>query len=256
MIAFARTFQTELIKAKNTFALWLTIAGAGFIPVLFLIAYIAKWEKFIPKDGQNPWNGLFTNAFIGVSFFFVPMFVILLNCLIFNIEHKSNTWKHLFTQPISKATVFLNKFLIINSLTMLCYGFFLLILFCFGIILGIWKHELGFLSATPDFSKIVAFALKSYISVLAIIAIHFWLGFRVKNVILPIGIGLAGVVTAGIIAGRWKYDIYFPYGFPGYCVYKPALNNEFLANYHVYSLIYFVLIMLMALIDFTRNYKG
>ena len=66
--------------------------------------------------------------------------------------------------------------------------------------------------------------VKSFISTLAIVAIHFWLSFRLKNLFLNIGIGLAGVVVAvSMYIPHWPSIIYLPYAFPVLmCNFIPA----------------------------------
>src|SRR5687768_615468 len=106
-------YKAELAKTKNTFALWLTILGAALIPVFLLIAYIAKWKSFIPQGDENAWSKLFSLGFNIVSGFFIPMFIILITCLLINVEHRSNTWKHIFVQPVSKGKIFFSKLLVV-----------------------------------------------------------------------------------------------------------------------------------------------
>lgn len=220
MKALLITFNTECIKIKKFFALWLVILGAAFIPFFFLLNHIYEWKDYLPKPGENPWNDYFRKAFNGVHFTFLPMLIVMLVALLLNIEHKSNTWKHLFVLPVSKTTIFLSKYLLLFCLLILFYCLLVLFLLLGGLFLSLWKSEFGFLNYPPSYSYgsihsgITAYVIKSFISCLAIVAIHFWLSFRLKNLFMSIGIGLAGVVTAvSMYVAHWPSMIYIPYGF-------------------------------------------
>ncbi|MCW3106766.1 MAG: hypothetical protein JWQ09_1272 [Segetibacter sp.] len=263
MKSFITTFRTELIKAKNSFAVWLVILGAGFIPFFFLLNHIYEWEDYLPKPNENPWNEYFRKGFNGTHFTFLPMLIVLLIALVLNIEHKSNTWKHIFVLPVSKTKIFLSKYLLLISLIILFYCLLIIFLLSGGLLLSLWKSEFNFLKLRPSYlyasihSGIAAFVIKSFISTLAIVAIHFWLSFRVKNLFLTLGIGLAGVVTAvSIYIPHWPSIIYLPYAFPVLmCNFTPDVHH-FLSNFHMNSLISFFVISLLSYFDFTKNFKG
>ena len=263
MKSLLMTFRTEIIKSKNSFAVWLIILGAAFIPIFFLTHHFYEWEDYLPKPGENPWNEYFRKGFNGIHFTFLPMLIVLLIALLLNIEHTSNTWKHIFVLPVSKTKIFLSKYLLLISLIILFYVLMITFLLSGGLFLSLWKSEFNFLKYWPSYlyasihSGIAAFIVKSFISTLAIVAIHFWLSFRVKNLFLTIGIGLAGVVLAvSIYIPHWPSIIYLPYAFPVLmCNFTPDAHH-FLSNFHINSLIYFFVISLLSYFDFVGNFKG
>jgi hypothetical protein len=99
--------------------------------------------------------------------------------------------------------------------------------------------------------------LKSFISVLGLIAIHFWLSFRLKNVFLNIGIGLAGVVIAlSMYLGHWGSIIYLPYASTVLmCNFTPDAH-KYLSDFHIVSLICFLVIFVLSYLDFSKRFKG
>lgn len=254
-MTIANVYKAELIKTKNTFALWLTILGAALIPIFLLIAYIAKWKSFIPKGDENAWSNLFSVGYNGVSSLFIPLFIVLLTSLLINIEHKSNTWKHIFVQPVSKGKVYFSKLFVVLQSVILCYVLFVCFLLLAGFIAGSLKQELGFFSVHPPWMKILEVTFKSFLSTLALIGIHFWLSFRVKNIILPIGLGLAGVVISLILLGRWEHVIYIPYAYTALSIHM-ADPNSFLSDFHIISIIYFFVFTMLGYIDFKKYYRG
>jgi hypothetical protein len=260
---FVLSLRSELIKIKNTFALWLVILGAAFIPFFLFVNYIYRWKNYLPDAGVNPWNEYLRNGFNSVHFTFLPLLIVLLVTLLLNIEHKSNSWKHLFVQPVSKTRVFFSKYLVLIWLIILFYLLSMVFFLSGGALLSIWKSEFNFFSYSPTYtyqsvqSGIASYIVRSFISVTGIIALHFWLSFRLKNQFLNIGIGLAGLIIAiSMVIGNWESVIYMPYAFPVLmCNFTPA-SHAFLSGFHMNSLIFFLVISLLSYIDFSMIFKG
>ena len=259
-------YRTELIKIKNSFALWLVILGALFIPAFFVGTIFYHWKDYIHYltiENPNPWNEYSRKLFNGVHFTFLPLLIVLLISLLFNIEHKSNTWKHVFVLPISKVKIFIAKYLALLTLLVLLYCLLFIFYLAGGYLLGLWKSEFGFLNYSPSYAyenvqtNIIAYISRSFLTVLAVVAIHFWLSYRVKNLFSTIGIGLGGVVlTIGMYISHWDSLIYMPYGLPILmCNFTPQLNH-FLTDFQANSLIYFVLVFIASFFDFVKFFKG
>ena len=255
MSKIAASFSAEIIKSKNTFALWLTFIGAAIIPLMVFITYAYNRDMFIPKTGENPWQEIFIRSFNGITLF-TPLFIILIIGLLFNIEHRANAWKHIFVLPVSKSSVFLGKYLFVFFLVFIYYLLFVLLTLFNGCLLGAIKAQLGFLNFSPDWNQIISFLTKFFIGTLAIIAIHFWLSFRIKNLIANLGIGLAGIAFAILLNGKGGLTIFLPYSFPIKMLNYVPNPTWFLEDYHIVSLFYFALFFCLSYWDFTKRFKG
>lgn len=260
---FILIFRSELAKIKNSFALWLVILGAAFIPFFLMVNYFYRWENYLPATGVNPWGEYLRNGFNSVHFTFLPLLIVLLVTLLLNVEHKSNSWKHLFLQPVSKTSIFFSKYLVLLSLVTVFYMLTVVFFLSGGSLLGLWKSEFGFFRYTPSYSYhsiesgISSYIIRSFISTLGIIAIHFWLSFRLKNLFLNIGIGLAGLIIAvTMVISNWGSVIYIPYAYPVLmCNFTPAAN-AFLSGFHINGLIFFMAISILSYFDFSGVFKG
>lgn len=260
---FILCFRSELTKIKSSFALWLVVLGAAFIPFFLMVNYIYQWKKYLPAAGVNPWHEYLRNGFNSVHFTFLPLLIVLLVTLLLNIEHKSNSWKHLFVQPVSKTRIFFSKYLVLILLVILFYVLTTVFFLTGGALLSLWKTEFGFMRYVPSYcyqsvqSGIASYIARSLIATSAIIAIHFWLSFRLKNLFLNIGIGLAGlIISVTMVIGNLGSVIYLPYAFPVLmCNFAPG-GHVFLSTFHINALIVFMVIALLSYIDFSKIYKG
>jgi hypothetical protein len=259
MKSYTRLIAAELIKIKNTAALWLVFSAAVFIPVLQIAAYLHKPEQVRLGQGENPWISFSENSFAMSEVFILPMFVAMIVGLLMNIEHKYHTWKHIFVMPVPKQQLFLAKLSMLAGMVLAFFCLFALLVLADGWFLTTYLKNANPGHFGPDWGILSTLFIQSFIAVLPVLAIHFWLSFRVKNLIVNMGIGMTGVILGLILAspGTWGPVIYFPYAYPSILAY--SLNP----NYHypefpaqAYSLIWFSVVTLLCYFDFRRNFKG
>lgn len=255
-----KSFLSELIKVKNTSVLWLIIVAAAFLPIMQLLSYMHTNGSSIRLDvGENPWDSFARNSFAICSVFIIPMFVVLLVCLLLNIEHKSNTWKHLFVLPVSKKQIFISKYILIVGLLGIFYILFLTLVYLDAWFLTNWIKQANPNHLSLSWPLIAGLTFQSFISTLPILAIHFWLSFRIKNLVNNIGIGFIGIITGLVLAspGTWDKVFYYPYAYPALLAYK--LNPEYhYADYPltIISLIFFLVLSSLSYIDFNKNFRA
>lgn len=195
---------------------WLSLLGAGFIPAIYLIAYILKPDGASRQLGEAPWNVHFFMGWQGVGFFLLPMFVVLLCALVTQIEFKNNTWKQVYASPQSYGQIYFSKLLIIHTMIIFFFIAFNLFMLGTGIVSALVHKQLAFLKSSFDVQKLVELNAKMYISTMGIAAIQYWLSLRFKNFIVPMGIGLA-LLIAAIVATNlgWEHIYKVPFAQPG-----------------------------------------
>lgn len=250
---YSSNVKNELIKLKRTFAFWLTIISALIIPLLFFIVYMVKHEKLIPDAGVNPWDRYLVDQVRNSIPFLVPMFIVLITSLIIQVEHKSSGIKHLFALPIPKWGVYFSKLSIVLFSIIITYVYFFLAILLFGTLLGVFHPDLGFLDFQPDYLKYIKMLGLSFVASLGIVGIQFWLSFRFKNFIVPLGIGMT-LVIVGLIASRAPEAIYFPYA---YNVLNFSLGDNVpqtfgISSVTVYSILCFIITAILGYIDIKR----
>lgn len=251
---YSSNIKNELIKLKRTFAFWLTIISALIIPLLFFIVYMVKHANFTPADGVNPWDKYLVNQVQNSIPFLVPMFIVLITSLIIQVEHKSSGIKHLFALPIPKWSVYFSKLSIVLFSIITTYIYFFIAILLFGTLLGLFHSDLGFLDFQPNYLKYIKMLGTSFIASLGIVGIQFWLSFRFKNFIIPLGIGIT-LVIVGLVASRAPEAIYFPYA---YNVLNFSLGDKMpqvfgMSAVTVYSTLCFVVTAILGYIDIKRK---
>lgn len=247
------SIKNEIFKLKKTFAFWLAIISALFIPVVFFFVYLIKYEAFIPKEGVNPWFTFMKDQIMYTSSLLIPFFIVLITSLIIQIEHKSSSLKYLFTLPIPKWSIYFGKLIVTTSFIFSTYILFLAFMLLSGYAVGVLRPELNLLNYSPDLILPSKLLFRSFIAILGVAGLQFAMSFRIKNFIVPLGIGMVLVIT-GLIVAKADEAIYFPYAHSMRSIIKPG-NMENLTWFHevsTYSVSYFAVFSLLGYIIINR----
>lgn len=258
-MSFAIATSTELLKTKRSASFWLSIAGAAVIPGIFFLVYVFNPDEVIGEMQKEPWQLHFYRAWQFMSAFLFPMFVILVCTLIPQIEFKNNTWKQVFAAPQSYGNIYFSKFLTIQILILFFYILFNVFMLLSGVIANFIHSGYAFLNNPVDWENLMKLNTKTYISVLGISAIQYWMALRFKNFVAPTGIGLALLVSSIIAAGfGWKHVFKLPFSHPILTLkYMDIPNRPFLENHEINSIIYLVVFLLIGFVDMRfRKEKG
>ena len=239
---YISSLKNELIKLKRTFAFWLTIISALLFPILFFIAYFLKHKTNTPDIGINPWEKFMTVQIENSIPFFIPMFIVLITSLIMQVEHKSLGLKHLFALSIPKWSIYFGKLTIVIFAIITTYIYYYIAILLTGALLGLIHPDLAFLNFQPDYLKFINILFTSFVATLGIIGIQFWLSFRFKNFIVPLGIGMF-LAIIGIIISQAPQSIYFPYSFS---VLSVSLNDKMPLIYGFSTVTIFSLLCFLA----------
>ncbi|NVK52782.1 MAG: ABC transporter permease [Flavobacteriaceae bacterium] len=245
----------EFQKLKRTFAFWLTIISALFIPIIYLLYYLIKYKQLIPTEGVNPWDKFIVEQIRAAVPLLVPMFIVLVTSLIVQIEHKSSGLKHLFALPIPKWSIYFGKLTAVVCTIIIAYTLFFIFMVSVGYIVGMIHEELKFVSFTPNYFENIKLLFRSFIAILGIVGLQFWLSFRMKNFIIPLGIGTVLIVT-GLIVYRAEEAVYFPYAYNMLSLFpidKDLDSLIWFPTVSIYSLGYFLLFSLIGYIDINRK---
>jgi hypothetical protein len=252
-MSFIISTKAELIKTKRSASFWLSLLGSAVIPIIFFLMYTIE-----PKNAERyqikPWEIHFTQGWQAFAAFLLPMFVILICSLIPQIEYKNNTWKQVFASPQSVGNIFFAKYLSIVIMILFLFLMFNIFMIVSGIVPNLFNDKYAFLKNSIDWGALLKLNFKTFVALLGIISIQYWLGLRFKNFIVPIGIGLALLVSSLIIV-EWKHADKVPYAFPlktfisSMSKDQAELTGPLLKNHELNSIAYFVFFSVVAFLD-------
>ncbi|GAA4207282.1 hypothetical protein GCM10022289_29460 [Pedobacter jeongneungensis] len=144
----------------------------------------------------------------------LPFYVIFMAFSVNNIEHKNDTWKMLFTQPLNKFSIYAAKYLYAVFLILICLFLFAFLTFAFGYLLQVLVPKYNFDQYNPTNILFSSYA-KLFLSSLGILSLQFILSLLWADFLKPMGIGFVGTIM-GIITANvgWKYAYLIPYSLP------------------------------------------
>jgi hypothetical protein len=218
---FVRTLHTDWLKYRKSLLPW---ASLGYpLMAVFLVFIFTIGDKRQPDLAAFQ----FAKNILAVGAFFLPFYLVLSITLLGFIENRSQGWKLMYTQPVGRGYFYASKLFLL----ILAIGAAFLLKFIFSAIavyfIEIYKPQYKvneFISVWSDF---LVPELKIILSCFALISIQYWLSLRVRNFILPFGIGTFAAILplavfiilgiAGIISSPEKLNHilkFDPYSLP------------------------------------------
>jgi hypothetical protein len=193
---------------------WSAVILPALLCLLPFFVFFTRSDQFSKQAGMMLWVN-FSAIILGVmGSLLLPMLIIFIAYSVNSIEHKADTWKTLFSLPISKLSVFGAKYFYAFFLVFLCLALFVLFTLGFGNLLGALKPELKFneYNAASILTKVY---FKLFLSSLGILSIQFLLSLLFRDFLKPMGIGFICTVTGAILgANSWTYAYLVPYSHP------------------------------------------
>lgn len=194
--------------------LWSAVLLPLILCLLIFIGFYIKSDKFTHLPGMMLWLD-FAAPVLGVmGLFLLPMLIIFIAYSVNSIEYKADTWKSLFSLPISKLSVYAAKYFYAFFLVFLCLILFVVFTLGFGYLLSVLKPELKF-NEYNVVGLLSQLYFKFFLASLGILSLQFLLSLLFSDFLKPMGIGFICVIIGGILAGRnWEYAYLFPYSHP------------------------------------------
>jgi len=214
MKGFILSFRSEFYKTRKTAAFW----SAVILPVLIcgavFIGFFTQADKMANQPGMMLWMEFAGLIFHPMGAFLLPMLVVFVAYSVNNIEHKADTWKTLFSLPISKLSVYTAKYVYALFLILICLILFLTLTLGLGHLLEAFKPTLKFHEYSVT-HMLTEFYIKLFFSALGILSIQFLLSLLFRDFLKPMGIGFVAVIIGDIVgAAGWSYAYLFPYAHP------------------------------------------
>lgn len=216
--------KAEILKAKNSFAVWLTLLGTvGNMLIFFFLNWFNLGHHDF-TDNKSAWEVFVLNYYDGIAFMMLPLFIIILATILNFMEHRSGTWTMLMGLPASRTHIYLSKLVFGLILFLAAHLIFIFGIFFSGLLMGILRPEYVMTVSGFPFRTVFILATKTFFSILALFAFHLWISLRFKNFIIPLTIGILGFVLTSILSPAFPYQWLNPYAYP--VCYMPDFHGS------------------------------
>jgi thiol-disulfide isomerase/thioredoxin len=237
-----KCFKAEWLKLRHSGMFWLLVCAAAFIPIL--TTTVSMFIDTGANENIDKWNSFIERNFGAFTSFFFPLFIVLMTVRIVYLEHRSDTWKLLETQPVSRFALFFSKWEVAAIISLFCLIGLLVFTVIGGFVLQLTKPDYKFSSFAIDWSKTARVLLRFWIAGLGIISIQYFLGLLVKSFAWPMSIGLISIIAGSIFVG-FGYFNWFPFAATAYtgASYDGSASGQFLIPHEKISILWSLLFL-------------
>ena len=164
-IHLVRELKSDFIKYRGTLVYWLMVLCPFAIAFLVFLASSMGPAKSLTEaiaKGENPWNHYIITHYRVITIFFFPLYIAMINGMIYAREHRHNAWKHIYTLPVPRWSIEVSKSLfslIITFSTLIIFSLFIVLS---GYLLSIVKPEINMMKYNPLFGFNLFIAIKVF----------------------------------------------------------------------------------------------
>ena len=205
---FAKLLAAEWRKMRGTWGLPLVVLGPLGVTGMGVIFYALKHEQIANEVAKGvPPFAILMNGMALVQIFSLMLGTTLLASQLADVEHRSDTWKQLFSMPVSRSATFAAKLLWLVALLAVAS---VLMVLGYGAI-WIWQGYGGFPWA--DFGRAAALP---YLAVLPLAAVQLLYSTQSRNQAGPLTLGILGTMFS---MGAFPIPPWTPYAMPHHALF-------------------------------------
>ncbi len=195
-MSLGRALAAEIVKYRRSTILAVTIA----VPVIVTLAWLVSLRvlpagivcgRYVYPFLRAPWAVLF-----------LPLTVQAMAAISCELERASGGWRALLAQPVSRASLYAAKLIVLEALVLLSAMVFSA---------GTWLA--GLVVELPDSAppgRLLAISSTGAVTAGPILALQLWLSTRLRSLFWPIAIvstGTVGLLTLAIIEERRPWSM-------------------------------------------------
>ncbi|MFN9950358.1 MAG: thioredoxin-like domain-containing protein [Bacteroidota bacterium] len=213
-------WKAELLKLKGSRIILMTCILGLFLPVLYnFISVMAKYFADVTNFKEKlPYNIILENIkspLIVFGSFFFPLTLILVTSRLATLEHKSDTWKLVETQPVSRFSFWIVKWLMAACMSMLAILVYFLSSLIFTYILFYFDLYDKYAFVKLPFQFMASAGIRIWLSSLGIITLQLTISMLIRSTIWPIVVGVILLLLTNItIAMQSALLNIWPYALP------------------------------------------
>jgi hypothetical protein len=212
MSSLLRTLPAEFLKLKRTLALRLALAAPLLIVLLQFGIYLQRGEQM--GHGQDPIAGFVRGITTLWTLLFLPFYATLAASLLASLDHQDNHWDYIFALPNPRWSIYAAKWLALTSLVILSS----LALPVFTLVTAeiLKMSHRTWAAASLPFALLINNLTRSLGAALLLISLQFWFSLRWRSLVVPLGIGIAGIMCGIIlISAPLGFLCLYPWTAPG-----------------------------------------
>lgn len=231
-----RSLTAEWLKLRHS-RLWMILIILPLISVFIGSANYYLNQGVLTKEWYSLWSqvGLFYGEF------FFPILIAICCSYLWRLEHMNHNWNMIMTAPVTVASIYLSKLMIIGLLLGFVQGILFLLYYAAG-------HLLGLPRDLPE--ELFGWLLRGWIAGLTIGTLQLALSMRLRSFAVPVGMGLCATFL-GLAMYVMDLGLFFPHSL--LTIGMGVLNQSGLSSYreHVLfllvNLFYMIIISLLAI---------
>lgn len=248
-LALVRAFSAELLKMKRSLALWLTLAAPLVITGLQIAVFLDGGDRFL-VDEPDVWITITIQALVYWSLLMQPLFITLETALVAQLDHTGDHWKHLFSLPIPRWTIYTAKQGICAILIAISVAAQFLYTILSGFLFKQLHPGLGFEQPVP-LGEMAWIFLLTYLSSWLILSLHTWVAHNWRSFVVASGFGIF-MTIAGVMIINSDYAGYYPWTLSGVVIHNIQEGLPYL-NLVSFSMLAALLIFLAGCFLFVRR---
>ncbi|KXK15422.1 MAG: ABC-2 family transporter protein [Chloroflexi bacterium OLB14] len=207
--------QVEVIKLRRTLAFWMMfLAPLGIVALT--VFFNIRLSADVSGADKDAWAVMVRDTLGFWVVLMLPMFVALESSLMAQLEHSQKMWKHLFSLPSQRWTIYLAKLII----TMIIVGISTAVLMA-GIVLSGWllqhfgiRPDFNWISPNPTWDVAIRTALLVFILSWCMIALQTYVSMKWSSFIVSLGIGSIGSMMSFILVRSVTLAQVIPWSLP------------------------------------------
>lgn len=174
-----RCISAECMKLRHS-NIWMILMILPILSVLIGSANFYMNQGVLTKEWYSLWSqvGLFYGEF------FLPILIAICCAYMWRLEHHNKNWNMIMTAPVSTASIFLSKLIVVGVLMIFVQILFFILYFLGGKLTGITSDLPG---------ELTGWLLRGWIAALTIGTLQLALSMRIRSFAAPIGIALCAV---------------------------------------------------------------
>jgi thiol-disulfide isomerase/thioredoxin len=218
---FRPAWRAEWLKLKGSGVTWLAAVLGAVVPLLGIVFRFFSRAFDPPLEPEalrfNWFESLFDDSLQGFGGFFYPLAIILLVSRLAGLEHKTDAWKLIETQPVSRLTIWSVKWLMSALWVAVVVTIFMFATILFNALFMAFDG----VPAAATFGLPVGFllqlALRLWISGLGLLTIQLGVSIIIRSTVWPITIGVAALIVSNMVAsGNGLASTFWPYSLTSY----------------------------------------